>query len=408
MFFGLLHEAWVSIGANRLRTFLAMLGIVIGVGSVVLMLAVGAGSRRAVEESINKLGSNLLIITPGSSSDRGVRNAAISRLTEQDASAIAQIPNIIATAPATSPREFQVASGKLNWSTRITGTTPDFFSIRNWTFTQGDTFTNDDMRLGKRVAVVGSTIVKNLFPEGNALGEILRINGTPFLIIGILESKGQDFNGRDQDDTVIIPITTAQSKLWGNYYFAGVVQMIFAQTVSKEALNEADEEITALLRIRHKLRETQRDDFTIRNLTSITQVATETTRALSMLLGAIASISLVVGGIGIMNIMLVTVTERTREIGIRKAIGATEQQILLQFLMEAVIIASVGSAIGLLLGYIGGLSAEHWFAIEVDYSLWSVILALAVAVGVGIASGLYPARKAALMQPIEALRMVGA
>ena len=408
MFLGLLHEAWVSIGAHRLRTFLAMLGIVIGVGSVVLMLAVGLGSRKAVEETISKLGSNLLIVTPGSTSNKGVRTNTISRLTEQDAAAIAQLPNVTAAAPSTMPREFQIAAGKLNWSTRVTGSTPDFFIVRNWTFRQGDPFSPDDMRLGNRVAVVGSTIVKNLFPDGNALGATLRINGLPFRIIGVLESKGQDFNGRDQDDAVMVPLSTAESKLWGYSYYQGIVQMIFVQAISKEAMEGITEDMAEILRKRHKLRETQDDDFTIRNLTSITQVATETTRALSMLLGAIASISLVVGGIGIANIMLVTVTERTREIGIRKAIGATDRHILLQFLMEAVIISAVGSIMGLLLGYLSGQGAAKWLSIAVEYNLWSVVLALVVAVGVGIASGLYPARKAASMQPIDALRMVGA
>jgi putative ABC transport system permease protein len=407
MFYGLLHEAWISIGASRMRTMLAMLGIVIGVGSVVLMLAIGSGSRKAVEESINKLGSNLLIITPGGTSDRGVRTNTVSRLTEQDANAIAQIPSVAATAAVTIPREFQVASGKLNWSTRVTGVTADYFFIRNWTFIEGEGFAPNDMRLGKRVAIIGTTIVKNLFPEKDALGATLRINSLPFKVIGILEPKGQDFNGRDQDDAVFIPLNTAQNKLWGNNYYLGVVQTIFVQVVP-ESLNQATQDITDLIRQRHKLRESNNDDFNIRNLTSITQAATETTKALSLLLGAIASISLIVGGIGIMNIMLVTVTERTREIGIRKAIGATEHQILLQFLMEAVIITTVGSIIGLLLGYAGGLGANYWFAIAVDYNLWSVLLALAVAVGVGIASGIYPARKASTMQPIEALRTVGA
>ena len=403
----LLREAWVSITASRLRTFLAMLGIVIGVGSVILMLAVGAGSRKTVAESISKLGSNLLIVTPGSSDNKGLRSNTISTLESKDADAIAQLPSIVGAAAATSPRDFQVSAGSANWSTRVTGTTPDFFAIRNWTFAEGGNFAAEDMKFGKRVAVIGATVSKQLFGNDSALGLTFRINGAPYQIVGVLEPKGQGFDGRDQDDVAFVPITTAESKLWGYTYAMGIVQFIFAEAMSEDALDSATEEITALMRQRHKLRETDADDFTVRNLMAITRVATDTTKALSMLLGAIASISLVVGGIGIMNIMLVTVTERTREIGIRKAIGATERNILAQFLLEAIIITGVGSAIGFAIGVGVGLAVEHWLAITVEFSLWSVLMALGVAIGVGLASGLYPAYKASRMQPIEALRMVG-
>jgi len=384
-----------------------MLGIVIGVGSVILMLAVGAGSRSTVEEAINKLGSNLLIVTPGSSDNKGLRSNSLSSLEIKDADAVGQLPSIFAAAPATSPRDFQLTAGNKNWSSRTTGTTPDFFLVRNWVFAEGASFTIDDQKLGKRVAVIGATVANQLYGDDTALGMTMRINGLPFLIVGILESKGQGFDGRDQDDTVFIPITTAESKLWGYSYAMGVVQFIFAEAVDENSLYIATDEITQVLRIRHKLRETEADDFTVRNLTSIARVATDTTKALSMLLGAIASISLVVGGIGIMNIMLVTVTERTREIGIRKAVGATEHNILIQFLMEAIIIAGAGSLLGLLTGVGFGMGAEYWLSIRVEFSMWSVLLALGVAIGVGLASGLYPAFKAARMQPIEALRTVG-
>jgi putative ABC transport system permease protein len=408
MFFGLLHEAWISIGASRLRTFLAMLGIVIGVGSVVLMLAIGSGSRRAVEESITKLGSNLLIVTTGPIPDKGLRSKFITGFTEQDVAAITQLPYVSRAAPATVARDFQAQVGKLSWNTRVTGTTNDFFPIRNWAV-QGELFSDDEMRLGKRVAIIGSTIVKNLFPEGNALGSTIRLSGTPFRVIGVLESKGQDFSGRDQDDGIYVPFRAALNKLAGNT-LPGVnpVQIVYVEAINKEALDDAAEDIIELLRYRYKISEAMGDSFIVRNLSSIIQVATETTRALSLLLGAIASISLIVGGIGIMNIMLVTVTERTREIGIRKAIGATEQHILLQFLLEAIIISATGSALGLIIGYVGGLGAVRWFSLSVEYNLWSVILALGVAVGVGLLSGIYPAHKAAKLQPIEALRTVGA
>lgn len=404
MFTGLLHEAWVSITASRLRAFLAMLGIVIGVGSVILMLAVGAGSRSAVEESISKLGSNLLIVTPGISSNKGITTRDISHLEAKDADAIAQLPDVLAAAPATSGRDFQFNAGNENWNTRVTGTTPDFFDIRNWVFAEGAAFTPEDMALGKRVVVIGSTVATKLFKDEPPLGRTVRINGIPFQISGILATKGQGFDGRDQDDAAFVPISTAQSKLWGYTYVQGIVQLIFVQAASKESLDGVTEAISSLMRKRHKLREAEEDNFIIRNLSAITQVATDATRALSLLLGAIASISLVVGGIGIMNIMLVTVTERTREIGIRKAIGATERDILIQFLMEAVIISGVGSFIGFCIGVGIGLAAQHWGGVPVEFSLWSVLLALGVAVGVGIFSGLYPAFKAARLQPIEALR----
>jgi putative ABC transport system permease protein len=411
-FSALVNEAWVSIGTNRLRAFLAMLGIVIGIGSVVLMMAIGAGSQRAVEEGIAKLGSNLLIVAPGSSVAGGLRSGDISKFDLKDVAAIGQLPSVLAAAAATYPRPFQAASGKLNWNTQVTGVTPDFFDIRNWVFAEGGPFTSDDLQQNNPVAVLGATAAGKLFTDEmgqgiTLVGRSIHINGTPFRIAGALQAKGQGFDGRDQDDAVFIPITTAKNRLWGKNFYSSMVQMIFVKATSGETMDEASEEISALLRQRHNVGETKGDNFTIHNLTSIMQVATETTQAFSLLLGAIASISLVVGGIGIMNIMLVTVTERTREIGIRKAIGATEHQILLQFLFEATLIACMGSLVGLIVGFGGGLIVEAWLGISVEYGLWSIVLALGVAASIGVASGIYPAYKAARLQPIEALRTVG-
>lgn len=408
MFLGLLHEALISIGSSRLRTFLAVLGIVIGVASVVLMLAVGNGSQKAIEESINKLGSNLLIITAGVRDVNGLRTANISELTINDSDAIGVLPSIVASAPSSAAQMMQVSAEKNNWQTRVTGTTSSFFPIRKWDFEQGDAFSPDDMRLGKRVAVVGSTVANKLFDGESALGGTIRINDMPFKVIGVLASKGQDFSGRDQDDAVYVPILTAQNKLPGNYEISGIVQVIYAQAVSQDMMDHAIEEITYVLRTRHRLRENEANYFTIRNLSSITQTATDTSKALSMLLGAIASISLIVGGIGIMNIMLVTVAERTREIGIRKAIGASDNQILLQFLFEALLIALSGCIIGLTIGIGGGVIIQHQMSMPVEYSAWFILLALVVSSLVGLASGIYPAFKAARLQPIEALRSVGA
>ena len=408
MLTGLLREALISISASRLRTFLAVLGIVIGVASVVLMLAVGTGSQRSIETAISKLGSNVLIVTPGARSNNGLRTTDISALTMKDAAAMAELPSIAAASPITASREIQIAAGKLNWDTRVIGVTPDYFYIREWGLTEGNHFNDEEMRLGKRVAIIGSTIVNKLFPNTVAIGGVLRVNGMPFTVIGVLESKGQDFSGRDQDDIVYMPTTTVQSKLLGSNYAFGIVQGIYTKVISREVMDMATMEISELLRERHKLRGNEADDFTVHNLTSITQTATDTSRAMAMLLGAIASISLIVGGIGIMNIMLVTVTERTREIGIRKAIGANDHQIMLQFLLEAMLIALSGCFIGLAIGFGGGLVVHHWMDIPIEFSLWSAVVALIVAVTVGLLSGIYPAFKAARLQPIEALRAIGA
>ncbi|MFW0777246.1 MAG: ABC transporter permease [Rickettsiales bacterium] len=399
------HEAWLSVAASRLRTFLAMLGIVIGVGSVIIMMAIGTGSQRAVEEAIEKLGTNVIIVTAGSSSNQGLRSNIISELNIKDANAIAQLPSVLHASPSTSDRNFQVSAGSNNWNARVIGMTPEYFSIRNWTFAEGGSFTDEDQRKGKRVAVIGKTVATNLFGNEFALGRTLRINGIPFHIVGITEEKGQSYSGRDEDNIVFVPITTAQSKLWGYRYVEGIVQIIFVQSLTKEVLYNAEQEITELMRERNKLRDADADNFTVRTLNSIAQTATSISQSLSLLLGTIAAISLVVGGIGIMNIMLVTVTERTREIGIRKAIGATEHNILTQFLLESIIISGVGSLIGFLTGVGLGYAAENYMGITVVFTLWSVLTALAVAIGVGLFSGLYPAFKAARMQPIEALRV---
>lgn len=406
---GLLHEAWVSIGTHRLRTFLAVLGIVIGVASVVVMMAIGAGSRRAVEESIEKLGTNLLTVTPGNFSNRGMVTLDPDSLTTKHADMIAGLPSVAEAAPATMPNDVQVVGGNTNWKTRLSGTTANFFTIRNWSFAEGDAFTESDVQTAKRVVVLGATTAEKLFPGESAAGRAVRINNISFLVVGVLAPKGSDFSGRDQDDAIYAPLTTAKNRVFGDEnFFASMISYIYVQAVAKEAIGQATEEITALLRQQHRLKPTEDDDFTIRNMSSVTRLASETTQALSMLLGAVASISLVVGGIGIANIMLVNVTERTREIGIRKAIGASERQILLQFLFEAMLIAASGSLLGLALGFGGGIAVSKLLAIATEFNLWSVILALVVAAGIGVASGFYPALKAARMQPIEALRAIGA
>ncbi|MDX2073723.1 MAG: ABC transporter permease [Alphaproteobacteria bacterium] len=401
----LIRESWVSISASRLRTFLAMLGIVIGVGSVVLMIAIGTGSSRQVEKAIKQLGTNLLIITPGATNAKGLQSSSYSSFSIRDAAILSQLPSVGYAAAFTEYRTFQVRSSFGNWSTGVIGTTEAGVKIRGWEMQSGIGYSNEDVKKGERVVVVGSTVADKLFGGREAVGSSIQINSISFRVIGTLKAKGQSIDGRDQDNVIFIPITTAQAKLWGFTYWQGVVQTLTVQAVSKHYMSKATEEIRDTLRKRFRLKSTQADNFTITNLSSITKAATDTTKSMSILLASIASISLVVGGIGIMNIMLVTVSERTREIGIRKAIGASERVILAQFLLEAIFIAFVGSILGLLLGFGLGFMAERYLDVPVYYSLWSVMISLAVASGVGIASGIYPAYKAAKLQPIEALRV---
>ena len=408
-FIGLLSEAWLSIGSHPLRTFLAVLGIVIGVGAVVLMMAIGTGSARSVQKAVNSLGSNIVMVIPGNRYGRGPQGGRPARLDTRNATEIAQLPLVQATAPVSFPQSFPIAAGKFKGDVQVTAVTPDFFLVREWEFADGGSFTGDDLRNGARVAVLGATVVDKVFQGSGAIGRTVTIKGTPFQVVGVLKPKGQGIDGRDQDDAVFVPATTGASHLWGQQAgLGGIVRIIYVKAVSGEAMDEMTENIRAYLRQHFALPASAPDNFTIYNISSVAQVATDTAQAFSTLLGAIASISLLVGGIGIMNVMLVNITERTREIGIRKAVGATEQQILVQFLLEAVVIACVGSLVGLALGLGGGLVFGQWQAIPVEFEPSITFLALGVSALVGVASGLYPAYKAARMQPIEALRAVAA
>ena len=401
----MLSEAWHAMSANRLRTFLTMLGMVIGVGAVVLMMAIGEGAQQSIKRSIDSMGSNLFVILSGSSSTSGSRSASgsSSSLNMNDATAIGDLDDISAFAPI-SVGNAQIIYGGNNSNSAIVGTTPSYFSIRRWDVESGELFSDADIRSASRVALVGKTVVENLFgDEVDPVGKTIRIKKSPFIVVGVLEAKGQSFDGRDQDDTVIVPITTAQRKLFGNQ-IPGSVRMIMAQAKSEKYMGVAEDAINDLVRQRHNIRENAESDFSIRNLTAMAKTASETAKTMSMLLGAIASISLLVGGIGIMNIMLVSVTERTREIGIRMAIGAREKDILLQFLLEACVISIVGCVIGVGLGLGGAILVKKMVGAEILISMQSIVLAFSVAASVGVFFGYYPASKAAKLHPIEALR----
>jgi len=405
MFFSMLSEAWHAMSANRLRTFLTMLGMVIGVGAVILMMAIGEGAQQSIKRSIDSMGSNLFVILSGSSSTSGSRSGSgnSSALNINDANAVGDLEDIAAIAPISTGNAQVIFSGS-NWNTSIIGTSPTYFTIRGWNVDSGELFSDADIRSANRVALIGKTVAENLFGDDiDPIGKTIRIKKSPFMILGVLESKGQSFDGRDQDDTIIVPITTAQRKLFGNQ-IPGSVRMIMAQAKSEKYMGVAEDAINDLIRQRHNIRENAESDFSVRNLTAMAKTASDTAKTMSMLLGAIASISLLVGGIGIMNIMLVSVTERTREIGIRMAIGAREKDILLQFLLEACVISIVGCVIGVALGLGGALLVKKMVGPEILISMQSIVLAFSVAASVGVFFGYYPASKAAKLHPIEALR----
>ena len=400
----LLSQAWIAMLANKLRTFLTMLGMIIGVAAVVLMMAIGQGAQQSVKASIESMGSNMFIVLSGSTTAGGVRmgGGAAPTLTIADADAIAELPGILTVAPV-HPGSAQLVYGSNNWSTSAFGTTPAYLDVRDWPVTEGFPFADSDLRSATRVALIGKTVATNLFGDEDPVGKTIRVRNSPFVVVGVLGTKGQSLDGRDQDDTILMPLTTAQRKVFGTQ-FQGSVRFINVQATSAEVMASAEKAMNTLLRQRHRIRDGQDDDFTVRNMTAMANAAAATTRVMSMLLGAIASISLLVGGIGIMNIMLVSVTERTREIGIRMALGARERDILLQFLLEAIIISVVGCFIGLLIGVGGALLVNVLTGTMVIITGISVLIAFGVAAAVGIFFGFYPARKAAQLDPIEALR----
>ncbi len=394
-----------ALRVNKMRSALTMLGVIIGVGAVIAMLAVGTGASRQIEQQISSMGSNLLMVLPGATTAGGVRMGAGTQptLTMEDAEAILKESSAVSDAAPVLSGVAQVVYGNQNWATGVTGTTPSMLNVREWLLSAGRPFTEQDVKSATKVCLLGQTVVDNLFGGIDPVGQIIRIKKIPFTVIGVLGSKGQSPIGQDQDDTIYVPVTTAQKKLFGTTR-PRMLRIIMVKAKSTEDLPAAEKQINELLRQRHRIGPGEDNDFTVRNLTQMMQTAEESAKVMRLLLGAIASVSLIVGGIGIMNIMLVSVTERTREIGIRMAIGAKTWDIRLQFIIEALTLSFIGGVIGI----IAGISTSHILSVFAGWttivSPLSILLAFGFSGLVGIFFGFYPAYKASLLDPIDALR----
>jgi putative ABC transport system permease protein len=396
-----LKLALTALVRNKSRSLLTMLGVVIGVAAVIVTVAIGTGAKSSVADQINGLGSNLIVVIPGSVQTTGAKTGTggASTLTAQDGMAIAKLPGVAAVSPAVNIRTQLVANGN-NWQTTVTGVAPSYGYVRSWPTVEGRFFTQAETDGTAKVAVLGQTVVQQLFPNVDPVGQNVLVRGIPFTVIGTLSAKGQSGAGQDQDDTVLIPYTSALERLTGGT----TISELMVSATDGAHIDSAQSEITSLLEQRHRIVAGQPDDFSVRNLADIAQAASATASILGLLLAAVAAVSLLVGGIGIMNIMLVSVTERTREIGLRVALGARSAAILRQFLIEAVVLSTGGGAIGVVVGIAGAAAVAflaHWPS---SVPIVSVVLALAFSAAVGVFFGYWPARKAAALDPIRALR----
>lgn len=394
--------ALTSLRDNKVRSLLTMLGIIIGVAAVITLVSIGMGVKERVESNLSSLGSNMIMVSPGNVSASGVRGAAGSNqtLTLKDAQAIEKsVDGVRAVAPIVNGSANMVV-GNQNWISSMAGSTPEYAIVQDRAVAEGSFITDRHLAGRERVAVLGQTVVENLFGESQAIGRTVRINDAPFRVIGILEEKGQSGMGQDQDDTVIIPITTAQERMLGITH----INRISIQGENTDVLAQIQADVTELLRQRHEITADKEDDFNVRNMTEMINAMNDTTTTITMLLGITAAISLLVGGIGIMNIMLVSVTERTREIGIRKSLGAKYNDIRNQFLIEASVICLVGGAIGIIFGIIASEVISALAGWNTYIAPWSILLSFGFSLAIGVFFGFYPARKAAKLDPIEALR----
>jgi ABC-type antimicrobial peptide transport system permease subunit len=402
-----LRSAWRALTTNLMRSILTMLGIIIGVAAVITMIAVGSGAQQRVEEQIKGLGSNIMLVLPGAQATAGVRLGAQTgqTLTEEDAKAIAlDVPEVQAAAP-TLRTSAQVVAGNSNWNSSVLGTTPEYFEVREWPLAEGRGFEAAELAGSGKVAILGQTVVDQLFNGGDPIDQTIRIKKVPLTVIGVLSRKGQNSIGQDQDDTIVVPLSTFRNRIQG--MSGGKLKRVGPINVKVregQSMKAAEDNIRELLRQRHRLQPAQDDDFSVRNLTEMLQAQEESSRVMTLLLAAVAGVSLLVGGIGIMNIMLVSVTERTREIGLRMAVGARGRDILGQFLIEAVTLSLLGGAIGVLLGAAATLALAQLAGWQVALSVQSVALAVGFSAAVGVFFGYYPARRAAALLPIQALR----
>ena len=394
-----------ALWVNKMRSSLTMLGIIIGVGAVIAMLAVGTGASRKIAQQVASVGSNLIVVVPGSTTQGGLRmgSGSQSTLTMGDAEAIEAECSAVQTVAPILNGSGQVIFGNQNWATSITGTTASILAVRDCAIVEGRNFSDQDIRNATKVCLIGQTIIENLFENEDPVGKILRVKNVPFTVIGVLEEKGQSLGGQDQDDVVYIPITTAQKKIIGTA-FPGMVRTIMVKAKSTDELPVAETEVNDLLMQRHHIGPSRDMDFTVRNLTQMLQMAQQFTTVMTLLLGAIASVSLVVGGIGIMNIMLVSVTERTREIGIRMAVGAKAKDIRFQFIIEAMTLSLIGGIAGIIVGTIVAATISKFADWPTVVSPLAVLLAFGFSGFIGIFFGFYPAYKASLLNPIDALR----